>query len=101
MVAMGRDAFLNSTCIACHAVEGTSAQGIIAPNLTLFGTRRTLAAGIMENNQENLVRWIKDPQGIKAQVAMPGTEYEGGNWPATGLSDEEVEAIAAYLLSLK
>lgn len=101
LVTMGREAFLNSTCIACHAVEGTSAQGVIAPNLTLFGTRKTLAAGIMENNQENLVRWIKDPQGIKAQVAMPGTEYEGGNWPATGLSDEEVEAIAAYLLSLK
>jgi cytochrome c oxidase subunit II len=101
LVAMGRDAFLNATCIACHAVEGTSAQGVIAPNLTLFGARNTLGAGIMENNQENLVRWIIDPQGIKAAAAMPGTDYAGGNWPATGLSDEEVEAIAAYLLSLK
>jgi len=101
LVALGRETFLNSTCIACHGVEGTAAQGVIAPNLTLFGARKTLGAGIMENNQENLVRWIIDPQGIKAAVAMPGTEYPGGNWPATGLSDEEVEAVAAYLLSLK
>jgi len=101
MVTLGRETFLNSTCVACHGVEGTSAQGVIGPNLTLFGARSTLGAGIMENNRENLVRWIIDPQGIKAAVAMPGTEYPGGNWPATGLSDGEVEAVAAYLLSLK
>jgi cytochrome c oxidase subunit II len=101
LVAMGRDVFLNSTCIACHAVQGTSAQGVIAPNLTLFGERLTLASGILENNRENLVRWIKDPQGFKPASAMPGTDYAGGGWPATGLSDEEVEAVAAYLLSLR
>jgi cytochrome c oxidase subunit II len=100
-VAQGRELFLNSTCIACHAVQGTSAQGIIAPNLTLFGSRLTLAAGIMENNEENLVRWIKDPQGIKPASSMPGVDSPGGNWPATGFSDDEVRAIAAYLLSLK
>lgn len=92
---------MGSTCIACHAVQGTSAQGVIGPNLTLFGTRHTLGAGIMENNRENLIHWIKDPMGLKAAVAMPGVDYPGGNWPATGLSDEEVEAVAAYLLSLK
>ncbi|TVR65334.1 MAG: cytochrome c oxidase subunit II [Gemmatimonadales bacterium] len=101
LVARGREVFLGSTCIACHAVQGTSAQGVIGPNLTLFGARHTLGAGIMENNRENLIRWIKDPMGMKAAVAMPGVDYPGGNWPATGLSDDEVEAIAVYLLSLK
>jgi len=101
LVSQGRDAFLGATCIACHAVQGTAAQGVIGPNLTLFGARHTLGAGILENNRENLIRWIKDPMGIKAAVAMPGVDYPGGNWPATGLSDDEVEAIAVYLLSLK
>lgn len=101
LVTRGREVFMGSTCIACHAVQGTSAQGVIGPNLTLFGTRHTLGAGIMENNRENLIHWIKDPMGLKAAVAMPGVDYPGGNWPATGLSDEEVEAVAAYLLSLK
>ncbi len=100
-IAQGRELFMNSTCIACHAVQGTSAQGAIAPNLTLFGTRRTLASGIMENNEDNLVRWIIDPQGIKPAAAMPGVDYPGGNWPATNFSEEEVRAISAYLLSLK
>jgi cytochrome c oxidase subunit II len=100
-VAMGRELFLNSTCIACHAVEGTGAQGVIAPNLTLFGERMTVGAGILENNEENLVRWIMDPRGVKPGAKMPGVDYEGGNWPATGFSEEEVRAMAAYLLSLR
>ncbi len=101
-VALGQDIFLNqSTCVACHAIEGTSAVGLLGPNLTLFGQRTTLAAGIRENNQENLVSWIRDPHGMKPGAAMPGTTYPGGNWPATNLSDDQVEAVAAYLLSLK
>ncbi|TVP76839.1 MAG: cytochrome c oxidase subunit II [Gemmatimonadales bacterium] len=106
LVAEGREAFLNqATCGACHAIEGTHAQGDRGPNLTLFGTRRTLAAGIMENNQENLVEWIRDPWRFKPAAAMPGTDYDmegtAGFWPATALSDEQLEAVAAYLLSLK
>jgi cytochrome c oxidase subunit 2 len=106
LVAMGRDVFLNqATCGACHAIQGTAAQGIRGPNLTRFGTRTTLAAGIMENNAENLAAWIHDPWRFKPAAAMPGTNYEmqgtAGFWPATGLSDEQVRAVSAYLLSLK
>jgi len=101
-IALGQDIFLNqSTCVACHAIEGTSAVGRAGPNLTLFGQRTTLGAGIRENNQENLASWIRDPHGMKPGAAMPGTTYPGGNWPATNLSDDQVEAVAAYLLSLK
>jgi cytochrome c oxidase subunit II len=100
-VTLGRELFLNSTCIACHGVQGTSAQGAIAPNLTLFGERHTVGAGILENTEENLVRWIMTPHLIKPGVQMPGVDTPGGNWPATGFSEEEVRAIAAYLLSLR
>jgi cytochrome c oxidase subunit II len=107
LVAEGREIFLEqSTCVACHAIEGTSAQGLIGPNLTLYGTRNTLAAGVLENNQENLVQWIRDPHAIKPGAPMPGTDYRvdipgATPWPATGLTDEQVEAVAAYLLSLR
>jgi len=101
-VALGRDIFLNqSTCVACHAIQGTSAAGDRGPNLTLFGARSTLAAGIRENNASNLIQWIRDPHSLKPGAAMPGTTYPGGNWPATNLSDDQVAAVAAYLLSLK
>lgn len=106
LVAIGRDVFLNqATCGACHAIQGTSAQGIRGPNLTQYGRRTTLAAGILENNAENLAAWIHDPWRFKPAAAMPGTQYEmqgsAGFWPATGLSDEQVRAVSAYLLSLK
>jgi cytochrome c oxidase subunit II len=107
LAARGREVFLReSTCVACHAVQGTSAQGRIGPDLTLFGDRTTLGAGIRENNRANLIQWIKDPHSMKPGAAMPGVDYRvdipgATPWPATGLNDEQVEAIAAYLLSLR
>jgi cytochrome c oxidase subunit 2 len=107
----GRDIFLNqATCGACHAIQGTAAQGRIGPDLTQFGLRTTLAAGIMENNLDNLTAWIIDPVRFKPGVNMPGTGYAmeprilSGNrmgWPATNLDDDQARAVAAYLLSLK
>ncbi len=103
----GRDVFLNqSTCVACHAINGTSAQGVIGPNLTLFGARTSLGAGIRENSTENLIQWITDPHSLKPGAAMPGVNYNmavpgAAPWPATGLNEEQVRAVAAYLLSLR
>lgn len=101
LVAEGREIFHASTCIACHAIEGTNAQGVIAPNLTLMGRRSTIAAGWLENTQENLVRWIVSPTAVKPGALMPGVAEAGGDWPPTNLSEDQVEAVAAYLASLR
>lgn len=101
LVEQGREVFLQSTCIACHAIQGTSAQGRVGPDLTLLGRRGTLGAGWMDNSVENLVRWINAPQTIKPGAQMPGVDAPGGNWPATGLSEEQVLAVAHYLYSLR
>lgn len=78
-------------CIACHAIGGTPMQGKVGPSLTRYGERLTLGAGMFPNDQDHLVRWLKDPQGMKP----------GNKMPNLGLSDEDAKAIAAYLLSLK
>jgi cytochrome c oxidase subunit 2 len=96
----GREQFLIS-CAACHGIEGSGASGPIAPDLTLLGTRSTLASGWLENTPENLARWIRDPRSVKPGVLMPGIDYSGGNWPATQLSDDQVEALVAYLSNLR
>jgi cytochrome c oxidase subunit 2 len=101
LVEEGRQIFHSNTCVACHAIEGTNAQGAIAPNLTLFGRRESLGAGWLENTRENLVHWITAPHEIKPGVLMPGVDQAGGNWPATNLTPDQVEAVAAYLLSLE
>jgi cytochrome c oxidase subunit 2 len=102
-VEAGRQLFQSGIggCIACHAVQGTGAAGVLGPNLTLLGRRSTIAAGWLENTPENLVRWITAPQEIKPGVLMPGVDVSGGNWPATGLTEEQVRQIAAYLTSLR
>lgn len=97
----GKRIFLASTCTACHAVAGTTALGAVGPNLTMFALRPWIAAGASETNVENLVRWIRDPKAMKPGALMPGTATAGGGMPPTGLTDQEVRAVAAYLMSLK
>jgi len=101
LVEQGREIFHSQTCVACHSIQGTNAQGQVAPNLTLLGRRTTIAAGWLDNSVEDLQRWIHAPRDVKPGALMPGVGEEGGNWPATGLTDEQVRAVAQYLFSLR
>lgn len=95
----GRQIFMGSTCVACHAIEGTNAGGTLGPSLTRLGARATIGAGILENTSENLVAWIRRPADFKPGVKMPGVTEGGGGFPPTGLSEEQLGAVAAYLSS--
>ena len=66
-------------------------QAVSAPDLTHVGSRSTLASGVLANDPESMKRWIRDPQQVK-----PGT-----NMPSSTLSDPDLEALVAYLESLK
>lgn len=101
MVERGEEIFLSSTCVACHTVDGTTARGRVGPSLTGLGSRWTIGAGMLPATHENVVQWIRNPQGIKPGAKMPGTDAPAGGFPPTGLTEEEVSAVAAYLLSLK
>jgi cytochrome c oxidase subunit 2 len=86
----GQQVFLSSTCIMCHAIQGTRAQGRMGPDLTHLASRQTIAAGTLANNRANLSGWVRDPQAIK-----PGV-----NMPATSLAPDDLHALVAYLQSL-
>jgi len=106
LVARGREVFFTeTTCVLCHAIQGTAAPGILGPNLTRIGSRSTIAAGMLENTPENLAAWIKDPRAVKPGVEMPGADYVaslgGVTFPATNLNDEQIQALAAYLSSMR
>ncbi len=87
----GRDTFLNAPCVACHQIRGTTAHGLVAPDLTHIGSRLTIAAGTLPRTRGNLAGWIVDAQRIKPGNHMPGIN----------LSSDEVQWVAAYLESLK
>lgn len=78
-------------CAMCHAIRGTTAGGRTAPDLTHFATRSTIAAGTVPNSRGYLGGWIADPQHLKP----------GAKMPATGLSSDELQAVIAYLESLR
>ena len=97
----GKEVFLSSTCIACHTINGTTAQGQLGPNLTHFGDRFSIAAGLMENTPENVEEWILRAPELKSGALMPGARVGGGGMPPTGLSREDARAVAAYLSDLR
>jgi cytochrome c oxidase subunit 2 len=87
----GRDVFMQARCAGCHAIRGTDAAGQIAPDLTHIATRSTLGAGTLPNTAENLAAWIRDPQGVK-----PGNQM-----PPNPLSADDLQALVAYLETLR
>jgi cytochrome c oxidase subunit 2 len=89
--AEGSQAFLQGGCIACHAVRGTIAQGVIGPDLTHIGSRRRIAAGILDNTHENMRHWIANSQAVKPGSLMVVPE----------LDDETLDRIVTYLQGLK
>ncbi|MFL9609999.1 cytochrome c oxidase subunit II [Methylobacillus sp. Pita2] len=87
----GRQVFLRSSCAMCHAIRGTSALASVAPDLTHIGSRKTLAAGTLDNMPGTLSSWILSPQSFKP----------GSHMPATVLAGEDLGNLVEYLLSLE
>ena len=89
--ARGKELFQSLSCAMCHAIQGTIANAQHAPDLTHVASRQTLAAGTLANTPQEMGSWILDPQRHK-----PGT-----NMPATPMSPQDLDALVAYLGSLK
>lgn len=87
----GRSAFLSQSCVNCHRVRGTPANGSYAPDLTHLASRATLASGVVDNTPANLRQWVANPQKIKIGCLMP----------AFGLSDRQTDDIVRYLRTLR
>lgn len=87
----GKSVFEASACAMCHAIQGTRAQARYGPDLTHLASRQTLAAGTLPNTPQALASWIADPQKHKP----------GANMPLTPLSPDDLDALVAYLETLK
>jgi len=99
LIAKGRELFQSKTCFSCHVVRGHMVGGSSAyPDLTHVGARTTIAAGLLENNPEQLSRWITHPDQVKPGNKMYVNGYLANN---IKLSADDVTALVAYLSSLK
>ena len=89
--AVSGNALFNARCAACHSVRGTDAAGDRGPDLTHIASRLSIAAGTLANTPGNMMGWLADSQHAKP----------GNLMPAMRLTGEELQALAAYVQSLK
>jgi cytochrome c oxidase subunit II len=87
----GAQVFVQGPCVMCHTVRGTSAGSRVGPELTHVGSRLTLAAATLPNTRGHLAGWILDSQSVKP----------GNRMPPNSLSPDDLQAVLAYLRSLR
>jgi cytochrome c oxidase subunit 2 len=87
----GREIVVGKPCASCHTVRGTSAAGVLGPDLTHMASRLYIAAGLLATTRGSIAAWVADPQTIKP----------GNNMPMVPLTGDELRAVSAYLGSLK
>jgi cytochrome c oxidase subunit 2 len=75
-------------CVGCHSLTAVNApKGMIGPNLANVGARSYIGAGSFQNTDENLSRWIQNPQALKKGVLMPNL----------GVTADEAKSLVAFL----
>lgn len=100
-------------CINCHAINNDGAA--VGPNLTHLMSREMFAGAIFdlylrdettvwgnwtdEPNTEDLTAWVRNAPEMKAM--RPTAETGRVGMPNLGLSEDEAEAIVAYLITLE
>ena len=78
-------------CGSCHQIpDMVGASGRVGPPLGGIG-ERTIIAGVLPNTPDNMTAWLKNPQAIVPNNAMPNME----------LNDHDARDIAAYLYTLR
>ena len=87
----GHDVFMQGPCVMCHTIRGTTAGARFGPDLTHLASRQTIAAGTLPLTRGHLAGWIVNSQSIKP----------GNRMPPNMLSGEDLQALLAYLETLR
>jgi cytochrome c oxidase subunit 2 len=99
LAQQGMDLFLGQlsggrgSCISCHAVGGTEATSPAAPDLTHFAdpTHECFAGCNWDTtDRDALEAWLRNPDAVKLGSKMPNYH----------LTEEEIDALVAYLSNL-
>jgi cytochrome c1 len=87
----GREDIFAYGCGSCHEIPGIpNANATVGPPLKNWANRYYIA-GSLTNTPDNLVTWIRNPQGIEPGTAMPNLD----------VTEQEARDMAAYLYTLR
>lgn len=83
--------FRQYACHSCHLIEGVvGPKSRVGPALVDW-SRRKYVAGVLPNNEENLIRFIRDPQAVSPHSLMPKLD----------VAEAHAREMARYLLALE
>ena len=89
--ARGKIALQQYACVSCHVIPGVvAASNPVGPSLAAIGSRKYLA-GVLPNTPQNMARWLRAPQQVAPNSAMPDL----------GVSMGDARDMAAFLETLK
>lgn len=78
-------------CGACHAIPGVpGAVAYVGPPLDAWAERHYIA-GTLLNTPDNLIIWLREPQSVEADTAMPNL----------GITEQDARDMSAYLYTLR
>lgn len=86
----GQVALQQYNCVSCHDIPGvTAGRNHVGPPLGGL-TERAFIAGVLEFNEENFIRWVRFPQRVDPDTAMPNL----------GVTEAHAREMLAYLKSV-
>jgi cytochrome c oxidase subunit II len=86
-------------CAQCHQAfeEGDARQSVIGPDLTHLFSREEFLGAIETLDEDTLRAWLEDPDALKPM------QFESNDigMPNLDLSEDELDALVAYLMTLE
>ncbi|HZQ07585.1 MAG TPA: cytochrome c [Anaerolineae bacterium] len=88
LAAQGRALFIAKGCMVCHRHDSVAT---LRASAQMFDMDDVPNLSRLKIDSDYLRRWLRDPQGIKPNTAMPNLH----------LSDDEIEMLVAFLTSTR
>jgi mono/diheme cytochrome c family protein len=85
----GKRILAQYACQSCHRIPGVTGSEVDVGRPLDGLVKRRVIVGMLPNTQDNLIRWIRNPQAIDPDAAMPNM----------GVSERDALDISAYLLN--
>jgi len=86
----GKYAMQQYLCTTCHSIPGvTGADKTVGPPLGGIANRMYIG-GVLVNTPANMIRWLRDPQEVDPQSAMPNLR----------IKEQDIRDIVAFLYTL-
>ncbi len=105
LAQQGQQLFLRTSCVNCHTIRGTTAQGKFGPDLTHLMSRETIGSCMVPLDPAKvppgIARTFLDPDPLTAWLIDPQTVKPGCLMPNMQLTRPDVDRIVAYLKTLK